>query len=180
MRWYFEVLSRYVKFSGRAGRTEYWMFFLFNALIGVALVFLERWVRLAPWFTGLYTLVVFLPGCAVAVRRLHDISRSWKRLLLLLIPLIGAVLLIIDLAHPSREGSNQYGSPPEPQKKYQAPVWSVAFFLSILSVLAGFNLWLKGSPILGVIFTFGIPGALVDLLSSFQISIQTWLSLRRR
>ena len=31
MRWYFEVLSRYVKFSGRAGRTEYWMFYLFNA-----------------------------------------------------------------------------------------------------------------------------------------------------
>ena len=180
MRWYFEVLSKYVTFSGRAGRAEYWTFYLFNALIGITLAFFERWVRIAPWCTGLYTLVVILPGCAVAVRRLHDIDRSWKRLFLVLIPVIGAILLIIDLARPSQQGSNRYGPPPEPEKNYQAPVWSLAFFISLLSVLAGFNLWLKGPPILGVVFTFGVPGLLVDLLASFQNEIRIWLSRRRR
>ena len=180
MRWYFEVLSRYAKFSGRAGRSEYWMFCLFSALVSIALAFLERWIRMAPWFTGLYAVVVMVPGCAVSVRRLHDSGKSWKRLFLILIPVIGAILLIIDFAQPSQQVSNQYGSPPKVQKNFQTPVWSAAFFLSILSVLTGFNLWLKGSPIIGMVFTFGIPGALVDLLASFENSIKTWLSRRRR
>jgi uncharacterized membrane protein YhaH (DUF805 family) len=180
MRWYFEVLSRYVMFSGRASRAEYWMFYLFDTLIGIALAFFERWARLAPWFTSLYVLVVILPSCAVAVRRLHDIGRSWKRLFLVLIPVIGAILLIIDFAQAGQPGNNRYGPSPEPAKKFQAPVWSVAFFLSVLSVLTGFNLWLKGSPILGMVFTFGIPGVIVDLLASFENTVKTWLSRRRR
>ena len=33
MNWYLAVLKNYVGFSGRARRTEYWMFALFNAII---------------------------------------------------------------------------------------------------------------------------------------------------
>jgi uncharacterized membrane protein YhaH (DUF805 family) len=37
MSWYLEVLKKYAVFSGRARRTEYWMFFLGNVLIALVL-----------------------------------------------------------------------------------------------------------------------------------------------
>ncbi|HEY7362114.1 MAG TPA: DUF805 domain-containing protein, partial [Streptosporangiaceae bacterium] len=33
MNWYLAVLRNYLGFSGRARRTEYWMFALFNLII---------------------------------------------------------------------------------------------------------------------------------------------------
>ncbi len=172
MRWYFEVLKKYADFSGRARRAEYWTFFLFNALVGVALALFERRVQLVPWFTGLYGLAVIVPGCAVAVRRLHDAGRSWRRLLILLVPIAGAVILLVDLAQAGQPGPNRYGPSPEPVGKPRAPLWSIVFLLSILSVLAGFDLWIKGSPVIGLVLTFGIPGVLIDLLASFEDAIR--------
>ena len=41
MYWYVEVLKKYAVFTGRARRTEYWMFTLVNFIIAMALGFLE-------------------------------------------------------------------------------------------------------------------------------------------
>lgn len=61
----------------------------------------------------LYSLIVFLPSIAVAVRRLHDTGRSGKNLLIALIPLIGGIIVIVWLAQKSSEGRNMY-NPIEP------------------------------------------------------------------
>ncbi|UCF97417.1 MAG: DUF805 domain-containing protein [Spirochaetaceae bacterium] len=172
MKWYLEVLRKYVKFSGRARRTEYWMFFLFNTLISIVLALFERRVQMVPWFTVLYGLAVFLPGCAVAVRRLHDVGKSWTWLLIGLVPIAGGIILIIKLAQSSQPGENRYGLSPEPIEKLEAPLWSIVFFLSILSVLLGFDLWLKGRPVIGIIMTFGIPGILIEILASSEDAIR--------
>ena len=37
MSWYLAVLKQYAVFTGRARRTEYWMFFLFNVIISIGL-----------------------------------------------------------------------------------------------------------------------------------------------
>ena len=37
MSWYLKVLKKYAVFSGRARRKEYWMFYLFNIIVSVAL-----------------------------------------------------------------------------------------------------------------------------------------------
>jgi uncharacterized membrane protein YhaH (DUF805 family) len=57
-------------------------------------------------------LALFIPGLAVAVRRLHDIGKSGWNLLLCLIPLVGAIILIIWYCQPSQEGDNEYGPNP--------------------------------------------------------------------
>jgi uncharacterized membrane protein YhaH (DUF805 family) len=55
---------------------------------------------------------VFLPGLAVAVRRLHDTGRSGIVLLLGLVPVIGGLILLVFLILPGNPGPNRYGPKP--------------------------------------------------------------------
>ncbi len=80
MNWYMEVLKKYFVFSGRARRKEFWFFVLFNAIISVALAFVDAMAGTMVYGTGLisqlYSLAVFIPAIAVTVRRLHDTDKS--------------------------------------------------------------------------------------------------------
>jgi hypothetical protein len=71
-------LGQYATFSGRASRSEYWWFFLFQVLVMVATGMLGDVIN------GLASLALLLPALAVGTRRLHDIGRTgWWQLLLL-------------------------------------------------------------------------------------------------
>jgi uncharacterized membrane protein YhaH (DUF805 family) len=71
--------EKYVGFSGRARRSEYWWFFLFLFLVHLVAAVLDAAVARGQ-STGpigaLASLGLFLPSLAVTVRRLHDINRS--------------------------------------------------------------------------------------------------------
>lgn len=113
MNWYLEVLKKYAVFSGRARRKEYWMFFLFNIIITFVLEFIEELAG-SPGILGmLYSLAVLIPGIAVSVRRLHDTDRSGWWLLITLIPLIGAIVILVFMVQDSKPGENQYGMNPK-------------------------------------------------------------------
>jgi uncharacterized membrane protein YhaH (DUF805 family) len=113
MNWYLEVLKKYAVFTGRARRQEYWMFFLFNLIITLALAFIEGMLG-SPGVLGLlYSLAVLIPAIAVGVRRLHDTNRSGWWMLIGLIPFIGAIVLIIFFVQDSQPGENEYGPNPK-------------------------------------------------------------------
>lgn len=119
MKWYLKVLKQYADFSGRARRTEYWMFFLYNFIfsfvlgrIDVIIGTYEPDIGLGV-LGGLYSLFVLIPGLAVAVRRLHDVGKSGWMLLVSLIPIIGVIWLFILLVTDSEPGENQYGVNPK-------------------------------------------------------------------
>ena len=113
MNWYLDVLKKYAVFSGRARRQEYWMFFLFNMIIAIVLGVVEG-IAGGPGILGLlYGLAVLIPGIAVSVRRLHDIDRSGWWLLIALVPLIGAIVLLVFMVLDSKAGENQYGPNPK-------------------------------------------------------------------
>lgn len=121
MNWYIEVLKKYATFDGRASRSEYWYFFLFNALIELVLVAIMYGI---PIFAGIisfllsvYSIVIFLPSLAVGVRRLHDIGKSGWWYLIIFIPLIGAVILLVFAVLDSQPGSNTYGPNPKKESK---------------------------------------------------------------
>ena len=110
------VLSQYIGFSGRASRSEYWIWWGFMvvilALIGAVGLLIGTTGYVAA---SLISLVFFLPTLAVTVRRLHDIGRSGFWLLLVFIPLIGglvllAFLLIDGQSQPNKWGPQPYGS----------------------------------------------------------------------
>jgi uncharacterized membrane protein YhaH (DUF805 family) len=114
MNWYLAVLKKYAVFNGRARRKEYWMFFLFNLIIGFILGFVEGLVHKGFGILGaVYSLLVFLPGLGVAIRRLHDTGRSGWWLLLGLIPLLGMIVLLIFMLIGSDPAENNYGPNPK-------------------------------------------------------------------
>ncbi|MDR2934962.1 MAG: DUF805 domain-containing protein, partial [Candidatus Adiutrix sp.] len=49
----------------------------------------------------------------LGIRRLHDIGKSGWWLLLLLIPLVGAIIILVFLCLDSQPGENQYGPNPK-------------------------------------------------------------------
>jgi len=62
---------------------------------------------------GIYTLAILIPGIAVSVRRLHDTDRSGWWLLIGLIPLIGAIVLLVFMVQDGKLGQNKFGSNPK-------------------------------------------------------------------
>lgn len=112
MNYYLDVLKKYVEFTGRARRKEYWMFVLISFLISIAISLIGHVVGI-PLLSYVYALAVLLPSLSVAVRRLHDTSHSGWWFLIVLIPLVGAVVLIVFLATDSMPGPNQYGPNPK-------------------------------------------------------------------
>ena len=123
MNWYLKVLNQYADFSGRARRKEYWMFVLFNIIFAFIAMALDNVLGISfniagqnvgyGWIYTIYGLAVFIPGLAVAVRRLHDVGKSGWMMFIALIPLIGAIWLIVLEATKGDVGANEYGQDPK-------------------------------------------------------------------
>jgi uncharacterized membrane protein YhaH (DUF805 family) len=119
MNWYLKVLKQYADFSGRARRKEYWMFVLFNIIIAFVLGLIDGMTGMTATqagiglLGGIYSLFVLIPGIAVSVRRLHDIGKSGWMLLIVLIPVVGAIWMLVLMVLDSNPGENQYGPNPK-------------------------------------------------------------------
>lgn len=127
--------SDYAKFSGRAARPEYWYWSLFVWIVALAALLLDRTIfrHRHGSLEGVWSIVTFLPGLGVSIRRLHDIDRSgWWMLLpcalvglclpfawftgwwipMAILIVIGIVVLIYWFCQPGSPGPNRFG--PEP------------------------------------------------------------------
>jgi uncharacterized membrane protein YhaH (DUF805 family) len=62
----------------------------------------------------LVALALLLPSLAVTARRLHDTGRSGWWILIGIIPLIGAIVLLVFECQDSQPQTNQYGPSPKP------------------------------------------------------------------
>ncbi len=117
MEWYIGVLKKYVEFSGRSRRKEFWMFALISAVISIVLSAIDRLIGTdsmgSGLLSGLYSLAVLLPALGVSVRRLHDTGRSGWWILIGLVPIIGIIVLIVFYATAGAVGSNEYGDDPK-------------------------------------------------------------------
>jgi len=71
------------------------------------------------WQNSLWTILrsirfsSFLPGLAVAVRRLHDVGKSGWFYFIALIPIIGAIWLLVLFCTEGQDGTNNYGTDPK-------------------------------------------------------------------
>ena len=103
---YSALIKNYVNFSGRARRSEYWYFSLFDVIVGIITYFtpsptIEVWGQPVSLLYCLYCLVSFLPMLAVSVRRLHDIGKSgWNILTLYLISFLTIPIFVIFASSP--------------------------------------------------------------------------------
>ncbi|WP_446215674.1 DUF805 domain-containing protein [Micromonospora sp. IBHARD004] len=124
------VLTQYVGFTGRARRSEYWWFALFTVLVGLAAAILDGVLGTTLGSRGstgvigiIVNLALLLPTLAVGVRRLHDTDRSGWWLLIGLVPIVGAIVLLVFFVLDSTPGTNRFGANP---KERPLPVPSIA------------------------------------------------------
>jgi uncharacterized membrane protein YhaH (DUF805 family) len=119
--------TKYADFTGRARRSEFWMFYLFMFVVGI--VFMVGFFGAAAAsggnsslgvISGLFALLYaifalgsFIPYLAVAVRRLHDTNRSGAWVFITFVPLIGPFVLLIFLILEGTAGPNTYGADPK-------------------------------------------------------------------
>jgi len=93
--------KKYATFDGRASRSEFWYFSLFEVIVS----FLSGIVEGATGITGLSyipSLALLIPSIAVTCRRMHDTGRSgWFQL----VPIYNFILACTA----SNPGSNKYG-----------------------------------------------------------------------
>ncbi len=123
MQYYISVLKHYATFSGRARRKEYWMFVLFNFIFLVVAAILDNFLGTTFKVTGialpygyiylLYALFVFIPSLSVLIRRLHDVNKSGWFIFICLIPLIGAIWMLVLLCTDGTPEINKYGPNPK-------------------------------------------------------------------
>ena len=100
--YYIHVLKNYATFNGRARRSEYWYFVLFNAIISFGIGFIGGLISFGLLGT-IYSLAVLILSIAVGVRRMHDVGKSgWY----ILIPMYNFILVCTD----SEDGKNKYDS----------------------------------------------------------------------
>ena len=103
---------KYTDFDGRALRSEYWywrLFELFVALLSYRLdniFFSNKEIGSLSLFIFFFT---FLPGLAVTIRRLHDVGRSGWWLLISLTG-IGNFLLLYWFIKPGESKGNIYNN----------------------------------------------------------------------
>lgn len=114
------AFGKYVTFSGRAPRSEFWWFLLFTWAIHLLLGVIEA--GLLPAYVdaetgagplnGLWSLFTLLPTISVSVRRLHDLGRSGWWWWLWLVPLIGSIILLVWFCLRGTQGPNAHGPDP--------------------------------------------------------------------
>ena len=111
-------LQKYADFSGRAPRSEYWWFYLLFIVAYLLAMIVDSVIGSSLFanygiVTVLVVLGLFIPSLAAGVRRLHDTDRTGWWYLIALIPLIGAIVLLVFLVSGSTPGPNRFGDGPD-------------------------------------------------------------------
>ncbi len=108
--------SKYATFSGRASRSEFWLFQLFTFLGSIVTLIIDVMILgfslddASSPTNLIFLLIVMIPSVAVGCRRLHDLNKSgWWQLLYLTI--IGIILLIVWWATQGENKKNKFGLP---------------------------------------------------------------------
>lgn len=116
---YIDAMRHYATFSGRATRSQFWLFTLVYFIIAAVALVVDQVLQIDPTgeaqvVTGIVSLVHLIPSLAIWVRRLHDINRSGWWLLIAFVPLVGLIVLIVfacTASQPAMTGTPSSGLP---------------------------------------------------------------------
>lgn len=113
---YKKFWKNYTNFSGRSRRSEYWYVVLVNVIISLVLSPLCAIPYIGALFAAcvsIYSIAIIVPTLALIVRRLHDIGKDWYYIFIGLIPIAGAIILLVWYCQDSQPGANQFGENPK-------------------------------------------------------------------
>ena len=134
---YLDAMLRYFELSGRTTRTQYWVFQLVMVLLMIGAVVADiMWLDSPPaegrlGFFALFAVIVHtVPSITVTVRRLHDGGRSGWWYWIQLIPIVGAIWLLVLMFLGPNDNAHRYGEDPRDSSGRAAPVTRSAELLA--------------------------------------------------
>jgi uncharacterized membrane protein YhaH (DUF805 family) len=110
--------KNYATFSGRASRSEFWYAALFTSLVSAAIDIVSpsggHWV-MGEWqsygssaLSNLWSLATLVPSLAITWRRLHDVEKSGGFFFWILLPIVGWIILLVQLVKRGTSGTNRF------------------------------------------------------------------------
>ncbi len=114
------LTKKYAQFTGRAGRSEFWLFALVNFVITMVFYILTIVAATAGSSTLalvfnlvllVYGLATLVPTIAVGVRRLHDIGKEGVWFCIIFIPFVGGIWYLYLCAQEGERTENRFGEP---------------------------------------------------------------------
>ena len=114
------LTKKYAQFTGRAGRSEFWLFALVNFVITMVLYILtivgvaaesSALASVANILLIVYALATLVPTIAVGVRRLHDIGKEGVWFCVNFIPFVGGIWYLYLCAQEGERTENRFGEP---------------------------------------------------------------------
>lgn len=109
MEYFLSAVKQYAEFSGTATRKQYWMYVLFYFLIYIGLG-VVGYILNTMALNTIYALGMLIPSISICTRRLHDTGRSGWWQLIALIPILGAIVLIVFLVQDSKTTDNPFNT----------------------------------------------------------------------
>ena len=117
--WVLKSLKDFTKFNGRSCRSEARYFLIFNIIIGLTAglidILMDFTIEIIPGMstfilTELTRGILFLPNLSLGIRRLHDINKS-GRWMLLLFTIVGLIPIFYWMYFKKGDQSeNNYGT----------------------------------------------------------------------
>lgn len=116
-----QCINKYATMKGRAPRSEYWWFVVFNTIVLLGMSIMFYFIGMLACGRGCAILyanigyiiacfVLFCPSLCVCIRRLHDTGHSGGWFFISFVPFIGSFWLLFLLLQDSDE-ENVYGLP---------------------------------------------------------------------
>lgn len=102
--------SKIVTIDGRARRSEYWYFFLFNFIVAIIIGFIFKENSIIP---SIISWILYICTFSVSIRRLHDTGRSGWWWLIGFVPVVGFIILFVFYCLDSQPGTNKFGPNPK-------------------------------------------------------------------
>jgi uncharacterized membrane protein YhaH (DUF805 family) len=115
----FDLKQFYLSAEGRVDRKQWWLRMVLPfAVISVVLSFIDLAIGTydartgAGLLSGLFGLAAFIPAILIDIKRWHDRDKSGWWMLILLVPVVGAIWFLVELGFlKGTPGPNRFGPP---------------------------------------------------------------------
>ena len=116
----FDWKQFYLSAQGRVNRKQFWLRLVLPCFV-ISIILLLVDMALGTYavengvglLSGIFSLLVIIPAILVYIKRWHDRDKSGWWMLILLIPIVGAIWFLVELGFlPGTPGPNRFGPPP--------------------------------------------------------------------
>ncbi len=105
-------------FKGRTRRSDYWNTCVINFVVYFIMSFLnltddEPVQMVTALIFIIYFFISLIPNISMTIRRLHDVGKDTYYFFIFFLPIVGKIIILVNLLKDSVKETNRYGESPK-------------------------------------------------------------------